>query len=252
MAIDLGISIGIFIVVVIIASLRIVNQYERGVKFTLGKFSSIMEPGLRFVIPLIQTYQKVDMRTRVVDVPTQESITKDNITVGINAVLYYSIFDSKLAILKVENYDYAVSQLAQTTMRNIVGEVELDELLSKREEIAKKISHIVDKISDPWGVKVEAVDLKDITLPPELKRVIGRQAEAERERRAVVIKAEGEKMAAENMSKAAEILSHVPGAMNLRTLNCINDLSSDQSNTVVFALPVEVLEGFKQWAKKKE
>jgi regulator of protease activity HflC (stomatin/prohibitin superfamily) len=245
------ISVTIVVLFVILASLRVINEYERGVKFTLGRSSGIMGPGLNIVIPIIQSYQKVDMRTRVIDVPTQESITKDNITVGINAVLYYSVFDAKLAVMKVENYDYAVSQLAQTTMRNVVGEVELDGLLSKREEIAKKIREIVDKISDPWGVKVEAVDLKDITLPQEMKRVIGRQAEAERDRRAVVIKAEGERMAAENMSKAASILSKVPGAMNLRTLNAINDLSSDQSNTVVFAVPVEVLEGFKRFSQKK-
>ncbi len=240
------ISIGIFVVVVIIASLRIVNQYERGVKFTLGRFTGIMKPGLRLVIPIIQTYEKVDMRTRVVDVPDQESITKDNITVGINAVLYYKVTDPEKAVIEVEHYDFAVSQLAQTTMRNIVGEVELDELLAKRDESANKIRQIVDEVSDPWGIKVEAVELKDITLAQEMKRVIGKQAEAERERRAVIIKAEGEVIAASNMAKAAKTLATATGALHLRTLQTMNNLASDKSNTVVLGVPLEMLRAFEK------
>ncbi len=242
----------IIAVVIIIASIRQINQYERGVKFTIGKFTSIMEPGWRLVIPIFQSYQKVDMRVRAVDVPDQEAITKDNISVRVNAVIYYRVSDADKAIIEVENFYYAVSQLAQTTMRNIVGEVDLDELLSNRDAVAGKIRDIVDKATDVWGVKVNSVELKDVTLPEEMKRVIGKQAEAERERRAVIIKAEGEVIAAENIAKAAEILSSKEGSMHLRTLHSINDISSDQSNTVIFAVPLEVLRAFEKIAGKSE
>ncbi len=241
--------IGIIVFIVLI-SVRQVNQYQRGVKFTFGKFTKIMEPGWRIVLPIIQSYQKVDMRVKAVDVPNQEAITKDNISVTVNAVIYYKLVDASKAILEVEDFYYAVSQLAQTTMRNVVGEVDLDELLSKRDAVAEKILHIVAGASDAWGVKVNSVELKDVTLPEEMKRVIGKQAEAERERRAVIIKAEGEVIAAENISKAAGILSQHPGSLHLRTLHSINDISSDQSNTVVFAVPLEVLRAFESIAKK--
>jgi len=234
----------------LVSGLKIVNEYERGIKFTFGKFSGTMKPGLRMVIPVIQFWKRIDMRVKVGDVADQECITKDNITVGINAVIYYKVADASKAVLNVEYFQYAVSQLAQTTMRNIVGEVELDELLSKREEISERIKDIVDKASDPWGILVESVDLKDITLANEMKRVIGKQAEAEREKRASIIKAEGEVIAADNMAKAANTLSKADGALHLRTLQTLNDLSSDQSNTVIFALPLEVLRAFENIAKK--
>lgn len=235
--------------VVVLVSIRQINQYERGVKFTIGKYVGIMEPGWRLVIPIFQSYQKVDMRVRAVDVPDQEAITKDNISVTVNAVIYYKISHAEKAIIEVENFFYAVSQLAQTTMRNVVGEVDLDELLSNRDAIAEKIRGIVDKATDVWGVKVESVELKDVTLPEDMKRVIGKQAEAERERRAVIIKAEGEVIAAENISKAAGILAQHDGSLHLRTLHSINDISSDQSNTVVFAVPLEVLRAFERMGK---
>tara|TARA_Y100000034_G_scaffold56858_1_gene69537 strand:- start:557 stop:1312 length:756 start_codon:yes stop_codon:yes gene_type:complete len=247
-----GASIFILVVMLfILRGLKVVNEYERGVKFTLGKYSGVMKPGLKIVIPILQTWQRVDMRIKAVDVPDQESITRDNITVGINAVIYYKVRDATKAIIEVEHYNYAVSQLAQTTMRNIVGEVELDELLSKRDQISDKIKVIVDKASDPWGIEVETVELKDITLPADMKRVIGKQAEAEREKRAVIIKAEGEVIAAKNMSKAADMLSKADGALHLRTLQTLNDLSSDQSNTIVFATPLEVLKSFEGFSNKK-
>ena len=229
------------IIIFFLTGLKVVNQYERGVKLTLGKFEGVMEPGLRLVVPIIQSWYRVDMRVKAVDVPEQESITKDNITVGINAVIYYKVADSKKAIIEVEDYFYAVTQLAQTTMRNIVGEVELDELLSKRDKISEQIRHIVDKATDPWGIKVDSVELKDITLASDMKRVIGKQAEAEREKRAVIIKAEGEVISANNMAKAAKTLSGAEGALHLRTLQSINNISSDQSNTVIFAVPLEAL-----------
>jgi regulator of protease activity HflC (stomatin/prohibitin superfamily) len=236
-------------VAIVLVSIRQINQYERGVKFTLGRYSKIMEPGWRLVFPIIQSYQKVDMRIKAVDVPDQEAITKDNISVTVNAVIYYKVRSAEKAIIEVENFYYAVSQLAQTTMRNVVGEVNLDELLSKRDEVAERIRAIVDKATDAWGIEVQSVELKDVTLPEEMKRVIGKQAEAEREKRSVIIKAEGEVIAAENIAKAAAILSQSDGALHLRTLNTINDLSSDQSNTVIFALPLEALRALEGLAK---
>jgi regulator of protease activity HflC (stomatin/prohibitin superfamily) len=179
-------------------------------------------------------------------------MTKENVSVKVNAVLYYKIIESKKSILEVEDYHYAVSQLAQTTMRDVVGEVALDELLSNRDEISNKIQSLVDKATDPWGIKVESVDLKHIELPKEMVRTMAKAAEAERERRAVIIKAEGEVIAANNMSKAAEKLSKTTGALHLRTLQSLNDLSSDQSNTVIFAIPLEVLRAFEGFGKKKK
>ncbi len=237
------------VVFLILISIRQINQYQRGVTFTLGRYTNTKKPGWRLVIPIFQMMKKVDIRVKAVDVPDQEAITKDNISVKVNAVIYYKITEADKSVIEVENFYYAVSQLAQTTMRNIVGEVSLDELLSNRDQVSDRIQQIVDKATDPWGIKVDSVDLKDIVLPEEMKRTIGKQAEAERERRAVIIKAEGEVIAAENLTKAANMLSSAPGALHLRTLQTINDLSSDQSNTVVIALPLEVLralEGYKK------
>jgi len=235
---------------IIVISIRQVNQYQRGVKFMLGKYIGTKEPGWRLILPIIQSMTKVDIRVKAVDVPLQEAITKDNVSAKINAFIYYKVSDSAKAILEVEHFRYAVSQLAQTTMRNVVGELELDELLANRDEAAKRIKEIVDKATDPWGVKVETVELKDVILADDMQRVIAKQAEAERERRAVVIKAKGEVMAADDLAKAAETLNSQVGALHLRTLNTLNDLSSDQSNTVIFALPLEVLRAFERVGQK--
>ena len=221
-----------------------VNEYERGIKFTQGKFSEVMQPGWRFIVPIFQSYKKIDIRTKVIDVPEQEVITKDNVSIRINAVIYYNIFDAGKALLGVENFHYAVSQLAQTTMRNIVGSVTLDELLVGREKISSEICLIVDKATDAWGIKVQNVELKDVTLPGEMQRVIAKVAEAEREKQAVITKAAGELEASKNLAEAAEKLSNSPGALHLRTLSTLNDLSSDQSNTIIFAIPIEVLRAF--------
>lgn len=234
----------VILIVLILASIKQINQYERGIKFTLGKFTKIMNPGWNLVFPVFQSYRKVDIRTKAVDVPEQDAITKDNVSVRINAVIYYKVFDASKAVLEVENFYYAVGQLAQTTMRNAVGSVSLDELLSEREKISEQICNIIDKATDSWGIKVEDVELKDISLPEEMKRVIARVAEAEREKQAVITKAEGEVEASQNLAKAADLMSKTPGAMHLRTLSTISDISSDQSNTIVFALPVEVLKSF--------
>ncbi len=234
----------IIVIILLLLSVRQINEYERGVKFTLGKFSKIMNPGWRIVVPIFQNYKKVDIRTKAVDVPEQDAITKDNVSVRINAVIYYKVFDASKAVLEVENFYFAVGQLAQTTMRNAVGSVSLDELLSERDKISEEICNIIDKATDPWGIKVENVELKDVSLPEEMKRVIARVAEAEREKEAVITKAKGEVEASENLAKAANLMSATPGAMHLRTLSTLCDISSDQSNTVVFALPVEVLKSF--------
>jgi len=238
------------VAIIVLMSIKQINQYQKGVRFTLGRYSGIMEPGWRLVWPIFQSYRKVDVRVKAVDVPTQEAITKDNISVSVNAVIYYKVAAADKAVLEVENFFYAVSQLAQTTMRNAVGKVNLDELLSERDRVSEEIRMVIDKDTDPWGIKVNNVELKDITLPEEMKRVIGKQAEAEREKRSVIIKAEGEVVASENMAKAARTLSSADGALHLRTLQSINDLSSDQSNTVIFMVPLEALRALEGLAKK--
>lgn len=240
----------IFIGIVLLVSIKQINEYQRGVTFTLGKYSSTKMPGWRLVIPIFQSLIKVDIRTKAVDVPDQEAITKDNIPIRINAVIYYKIADSKKAILEVENYFWAMSQMAQTTMRNVVGTKTLDELLQNRETVSNEIETVIDKESDVWGVKVSSVELKDVIVPESLKRTISKEAEAEREKRAVIIKAEGDRMASENLAKAAEKLNSVPGAMHLRTLQSINDLSSDQSNTTIWMIPTEILDAVKGFTKK--
>jgi regulator of protease activity HflC (stomatin/prohibitin superfamily) len=238
-----------FVLIVILVSIKQINQYEKGVKFTFGKYIGLMEPGWRLIFPVVQSYHKIDLRVKAVDVPNQEAITKDNISVSVNAVIYYKVHEADKVVLEVENFYYAISQLAQTTMRNAVGQVDLDGLLSQRDRVSESIRSIIDKETDPWGIKVLNVELKDITLPEEMKRVIGKQAEAEREKRAIIIKAEGEVMAANNMAKAAEVLGGSKGALHLRTLQSINDISSDQSNTIVFAIPLEVLRAFEAFGK---
>lgn len=238
------------IVIVLFTSIRQVNQYQRGVKFMLGRFHKLVEPGWRLVIPVFQSMTKVDIRTKAVDVPDQEAITRDNVSCRINAVIYYRVVDASKAVLEVENFWFAVSQLAQTTMRNVVGQLALDELLSQRDQASTRIKEIIAGDAQNWGLEILNVELKDIQLPEDMKRTIAKQAEAERERRAVIINSEGEIAAAENLRKAAEILSSNAGALHLRTLNSINDISSDQSNTVVFAVPLEVLRAFESWSKK--
>ena len=245
--------LGLFLVgALILVSIKQINQYERGLLFAFGRFAKILEPGWRLVLPVIQSFDKVDIRTKAVDVPEQDAITRDNVSIKINAVIYYKVFDASKAILEVENFYYAVSQLAQTTMRNTVGSVTLDELLTDREKVSREICSIIDKLTDPWGIKVENVELKDIALSEEMKRVIAKVAEAEREKRAVITKAAGEVEASENLAKAAALMGGTPGALHLRTLSTLNDLSSDQSNTVIFAVPVEALRALEGLAKLTE
>ena len=247
---DLLLVLIVIVGIIILGSIKQINQYERGIKFSFGKFTRIMEPGWRLVLPIFQSYKKVDIRTKAVDVPEQEAITRDNVSVRINAVIYYKVFDASKSVLEVENFYYAVSQLAQTTMRNVVGSVSLDELLSERDKLSAEICNIIDKATDPWGIKVENVELKDVSLPEEMKRVIAKVAEAEREKQAVITKSIGEVEAANNLAEAASVMSASDGALHLRTLSTINDVSSDQSNTIIFALPIEILRAFENNNKK--
>lgn len=246
-------TIIIALIISFFAIIKQINEYERGVVFTFGKISGTRNPGWRPILPVVQRMMKVDIRTKTVDVPNQEVITRDNIPVYINAVVYYKITDPIKSILEVENYRYAVSQLAQTTMRNSVAERTLDELLQKRNEIAEGIKLDLDGKTDPWGIQVEMLELKDVIIPDNLKRTISKEAEAEREKRAVIIKAEGDMIASDNLAAAAKTLNATPGAMHLRTLQAVNDLSSDQSNTTIWMIPIEVLDavrGFSNTMKK--
>jgi regulator of protease activity HflC (stomatin/prohibitin superfamily) len=234
---------------IVLTSIRQINQYERGVKFMLGKFHKLMEPGWRIVWPVVQSYQRIDLRTKAVDVPDQNAITKDNVPVNVNAVIYYKVAAADKAILEIENYRYAIMQYAQTTMRNVVGEVTLDELLASRDRVADRIEQLVEEVSTAWGIEVSSVELKDVKLPENMERTIAKQAEAEREKRAVIITSEGELAASQNMAEAARTLSAVPGALHLRTLQSINDISSDASNTVVFTVPLETIQAFSGFMK---
>lgn len=249
----MGVVFGPFLIVfivIILSFIRQINQYERGILFTMGKYSQTLNPGWKIILPIFQSLKKVDIRVKAVDVPDQEALTGDNIPVHINAVIYYKVLDPAKAILEIEHYNYATSQLAQTTMRNIVGEYKLDELLKDRHAIAEKIKEAVDLASDPWGIDVQAVELKDVILPENLKRTLAKVAEAEREKKAVIINSQGEVEAAANMAEAANTLATAPGALHLRTLQSINDLSSDQSNTTVWMIPIEVIRALEGMGNK--
>jgi regulator of protease activity HflC (stomatin/prohibitin superfamily) len=245
----------VFFFILVVISIKQINQYERGIRFSFGKYTGMMQPGWRIVWPIIQSYHRVDIRTKAVDVPDQEAITKDNVSTRISAVIYYKVMDASKAVLEVEDFFFAVHQLAQTTMRNIVGEVELNDLLANRDSVAARIKEIVGETSKSWGLEIMSVELKDIILPEDMKRTMAKQAEAEREKRATIINSEGEVIAAENLAKAARTMGETPGALHLRTLNSINDISSDQSNTVVFVTPIEVLravQGLTDFLEKKK
>jgi len=233
--------IGFFILI----GLRVIDQYEQGVVLTLGKYTGTRNPGLTWILVGIQRMIKVDLRIATVDIPQQEVITKDNVTVGINAVVYFKVDSAEKAVLKIQDFRHAVALYAQATLRDVIGGVELDFLLSERDKIAEEIKKIVDVATDPWGIDVSTIKIQDIELPADMKRVMAKQAEAERERRAIIIQAEGEYTAAEKLSKAAQVLSSVPGGISLRTLQTIEKINPDPSKTVLFALPIEFMEGIK-------
>ncbi len=239
------------ILAIIAASIVIINQYERGVKFRLGKFVGTLNPGVNFVIPFLEWVRKVDIRVKTIDIPGQQAITKDNVSVRIDGVVYYKVIDPAKAILNVKDVEYAIARYAQTVLRDIVGKVELDELLSEREKIAEDIRQMVDKLADEWGVDVPMVKLQDVAIPESMKRAMARQAEAERERRAVIIKSEGEVKAAENFAKASEIIAKNPAALHLRTLQTLVDISSDPSNKILIFVPFETLKPLIELIKKE-
>lgn len=225
---------------VIIPSIKVIRQYERGVTFTLGKYSGIRTPGLRLVVPYLQTVTKVDIRTTPIDVPKQEVITKDNITVYVDAIVYFRVLDPAKAVLETTNYTYATTNFAQAALRDITGNFELDELLSKRDEISSQIREIVDKETDKWGIDIQNVKLQNIELPADMKRAMAKQAEAERERRAAIIVAEGEKAAAKAVAEAAKTLAETPGGLNIRTLQTLEKISTDPSQKTVILLPTDL------------
>jgi regulator of protease activity HflC (stomatin/prohibitin superfamily) len=236
------IVIGLF---VLASGIRIINQYERGIVLTLGRYSSTRNPGLNIIIPIIQTIRKVDIRSTPVDVPKQEVITKDNVTIGVDAVVYFRAVDPAKAVLETTNYAYATSQFAQAALRDVVGNVELDELLGKREEISQQIKNIVDAETDKWGIDVENVKIQNIELPQDMKRAMAKQAEAERERRATVINVDAEKLVASTLAEAAAMLAATPGAINLRTLNTLERISTEPSQKTLFVMPVEMIDALR-------
>lgn len=234
--------ISIIVAIFILSGLKVVNQYQRGVVLTLGKFTGLRQPGLRVVVPIFQQIIRVDVRSTPIDVPKQEIITKDNVTAGVDAVVYFRVIDAPKAVLETTNYVYATSQFAQAALRDITGNFELDEILSKREEISEKIKEIVDAQTSQWGIDVENVKIQNIELPTDMKRAMAKQAEAERERRSNIINAEGEKAAAETLAQAAAIISSTPGALNLRTLNTIERISTEPSQKTTMLFPIELME----------
>lgn len=240
----------IAVIIFVLAGIKVINQYERGVVLTLGRFTGIRQPGLRIVIPIFQQLLRVDVRSTPIDVPKQEIITKDNVTAGVDAIVYFRVIDAPKAVLETTNYVYATSQFAQAALRDVTGNFELDDLLSKREEISQQIKEIVDKQTDQWGIDVEAVKIQNIELPQDMKRAMAKQAEAERERRSNIINAEGEKAAAETLAEAARIIASTPGGLNLRTLNTVERISTEPSQKTTILFPVEMLEAVKNLGEK--
>lgn len=236
---------GLFFLILLVGGLRIVDQYDRGVVLTLGKYTSTRQPGLTWLLLGFQRMIKIDMRITTTDIPQQEVITKDNVPVGINAVVYFQVQSAENAILNIKDYTLAVSQYAQAALRDVIGGIELDPLLSEREKIAEEIQKIVSAATQSWGILVTDIKIQDIELPADMKRVMAKQAESERERRAIIIRAEGEYQASERLAQAAQVLSSTPGGISMRTLQTIEKINPDPSKTVIFALPVEFFEGIK-------
>lgn len=250
---DIAGSFGVLLImgiaIVVLSGIRIVNQFERGVILTLGRYSGIKQPGLRVVIPVLQQMVKVDIRSTPVDVPRQEVITKDNVTINVDAVVYFRVISADKAVLETNNYMYATAQFAQAALRDVVGNVELDSLLSQREQISQEIKRIVDGETDRWGIDVENVKIQNIELPQDMKRAMAKQAEAERERRAVIINAAAEKAAAQEVAEAATILGMVPGGMGIRTLQTLEKIAVEPSQKTVFVLPADLSDAFKKIVK---
>lgn len=232
------------VVVVLASAIRIVREYERGVIFRLGRLIGAKGPGLFFLIPIVDKMVKVSLRVVTLDIPPQEVITKDNVPVQVNAVVFFRVVDPSKAVVEVEDYFQAVNQLSQTTLRSVLGQAELDELLAEREKLNRRLQAIIDEHTDPWGIKVGTVEIKDVRIPQEMQRAIARQAEAERERRAKIINADGELQAAEKLAEAARIMQQQPASIQLRFLQTLLDITSEQTTTIVFPLPIDIVRPF--------
>ncbi len=241
----------ILVLIILFSMIRILREYERAVVFRIGRLIGVKGPGLIILIPFIDKMVKVSLRTVVLDVPPQDVITKDNVSVKVNAVVYFRVMDAAKAVVEVENYAYATSQIAQTTLRSVLGEVELDELLAQREELNHRLQKIIDTQTDPWGVKVSAVEIKHVDLPQEMQRAMAKQAEAERERRAKIISAEGEYQAAEKLKEAAQVLAQNPITIQLRYLQTLSEISTENASTIVFPVPIEFFKLFTPEKKEK-
>lgn len=237
-------TIGFFCLILLTMSVRIIFEYERGVVFRLGRIASTKNAGLQFIIPFIDKLLKVDLRTLTLDVPAQEVITKDNVTIRVNAVTYFNVMDPVAAVIKVQNHYVATSLFAQTTLRNVIGQHELDEILAEREKISQRLQKIIDEQTDAWGVKVSVVEIKDIELPEEMRRVMSRQAEAEREKRAKIIAAEGEFQASARLADAARVIETTSSALQLRYLQTLVEISSGKSSTILFPMPIDIMKAF--------
>lgn len=249
---NLSAIIFVLIIVVILNSVKILKEYERGVIFRLGRFVAVRGPGLIILIPGIEKMTKVNLRTVVMDVPPQDVITKDNISIKVNAVVYFRVVAPEKAILEVEDFYYATSQLSQTTLRSILGQFELDDLLTKRESINIELQDVIDKQTDPWGVKVTAVEIKHIDLPQEMQRAMAKQAEAERERRSKIIHAEGEHQSAERLAAASKIMSTNPITIQLRYLQTLSEIASEKNSTIIFPIPIDIFQAFMNKNENKD
>jgi len=238
--------LAILVVMFLYSAIKILKEYERGVIFMLGRFWKVKGPGLIILIPGVQKMVKVSLRTVVLDVPTQDIITKDNVSVKVSAVVYFRVIDAKKAVIEVEDYLYATSQLAQTTLRSVLGQADLDDLLSGRDKLNQELQRILDMHTEPWGVKVSTVEMKHVDLPQEMQRAMAKQAEAEREKRAKIIHAQGEYQAAQTLAEAAEIISRKPVALQLRYLQTLTEIATEQNSTIIFPIPVDLLTPFKQ------
>ncbi len=236
----------------LMSAIRVVQEYERGVIFRLGRLVGAKGPGLFLIVPFIDRMVKVDLRTIALDIPSQECITRDNVTVKVNAVCYFRVIDPEAAIVNVENYRRATWQIAQTSLRNVIGLSDLDELLSHREKINNQLQHIIDEQTEPWGIKVSIVEIKDVELPQTMQRAMAKQAEAEREKRAKIIHAQGEALAAKTLAEAAQIISQNPSAMQLRYLQTLTEISVEKNSTIIFPVPIELLNAFMAHVEKKD
>jgi regulator of protease activity HflC (stomatin/prohibitin superfamily) len=246
----LWVTLIIIVIIILLSSIRVVNQYERGVVLTLGRFTGIRQPGLTLIVPIFQHMRKIDIRTNTIDIPKQEVITKDNVTINVDAVVYFKVVDAAKAVLETTNFIYASSQFAQAALRDVTGNVELDSLLGKRDEVSTKIKEIVDAQAEKWGIDVESVKIQNIELPQDMKRAMAKQAEAERERRAVIITAEGEKAAATAVAQAAEILNRTAGGINIRTLQTLEKIAVEPSQKTLFVLPADLIDNIGRVLKK--